>query len=225
MSIRTQEFPEFAPALRGYDRLQVDGYVERLREYALEVEDRAISSEAAFAELQQETGDLRRQLAAAGGGELPQRLAHILDTANEEAEEVRSRARTESEELGRRARAAAEQSTRRARAEAERIVADAVAGRDAVHRQIQELELTRNRFLEGLRHINEGISRLLDHSPPKAIPAPAKAVASDRTQEIAIVGPEEPAEQPAPGDAKRGRAWAKPAKGAEQQQTNESRSA
>ena len=226
MSIRTQEFPEFAPALRGYDRLQVDGYVERLREYALEVEDRAISAEAALADLQQESGDLRRQLAATGGGELPQRLAHILDVANEEADEVRQRARAEADELSHRARGGAEQSRRRARAEAERIVADAVAARDAVQRQIRDLELTRARFLEGLAHIHQGIARVLEHPPPKSPPAAASndRAASDRTQEIALAsrdagGDQQPAEEP-----NRGRGRAKNGNGTGHTAANGSRS-
>jgi cell division septum initiation protein DivIVA len=227
MSIRTQEFPEFAPALRGYDRLQVDGYVERLREYALEVEDRAISAEAALADLQQESGDLRRQLAAAGGGELPQRLAHILDVANEEADEVRQRARVEADELSHRARAGAEQSRRRARAEAERIVADAVAGRDAVQRQIRDLELTRARFLEGLGHIHQGIARVLEHPPPKSLPAASTSsdrAASDRTQEIALVGPDGGGDQQPAEEPNRGRGRAKNGNGSGQTAANGSRS-
>jgi cell division septum initiation protein DivIVA len=226
MSIRTQEFPEFAPALRGYDRLQVDGYVERLREYALEVEDRAISAEAALADLQQETVELRRQVAAAGGGELPQRLAHILDVANEEAEDVRQRARAEADELSHRARAGAEQSRRRARAEAERIVADAVASRDAVQRQIRDLELTRARFLEGLGHIHQGIARLLEHPPPKSLPAASttsERTSNDRTQEIAVISAETGGDQPAGEEPNRARGRANHGNGSAQKAANGSR--
>jgi hypothetical protein len=46
MSIRDSDLPEFSPAIRGYDRRQVDDYLRRLREYAMELEDRLRAVEA-----------------------------------------------------------------------------------------------------------------------------------------------------------------------------------
>src|SRR5688572_19797031 len=115
MSISNQEMPEFSPALRGYDRLQVDDYVGRLREYARELEERALGAEASLAGVQQELAELRRQVTLQSGGDLPPRLAHILQLAKEEAEEIRVAAREEADSATRDARSALEDARRRAR--------------------------------------------------------------------------------------------------------------
>jgi cell division septum initiation protein DivIVA len=163
MSIRTQEFPEFAQSLRGYDRPQVDGYLERLREYTIEVEDRALSAEQRLTSAHEEIAELRRQLAASGGGELPDRLAHILDLAQEEAETVRARARAEANELDQRCRAQLDETRTRATADAKRMVADSIATRDAIARELGELEQVRREHLDELAglcaHLAEMVQR------------------------------------------------------------------
>jgi DivIVA domain-containing protein len=162
MSLRNQEQPEFAQALRGYDRVQVDGYLERLREYTIEVEDRALNAESNLAEQQQAFADLQRQLAAAGGGELPHRLAHILDLAREEADEIRVRAHKEADEVLAKANAAAEKVRTRARAEAQRTVADAAALRAALERQVNDLEDTRHQVTDRLSELATHLKRAID---------------------------------------------------------------
>ena len=170
MSIRQQDFPEFAPAIRGYDRLQVDDYLERLREYTVEVEDRALTAEGSLGQAEQELADLRRQLAANGGGELPARLEHILWLAGEEAEEIRARARTEADDLTRRAQAVFDDARQRARAEAEHTMADAVACRDSVDRQVQELEHARAQLLDRLTELSNEIGRAVGRQRELAAP-------------------------------------------------------
>jgi DivIVA domain-containing protein len=163
MSIRNQEMPEFAPALRGYDRLQVDDYLGRLREYALEVEERALNSEAALAGAQQELADLRRQATLSSGGDIPPRLAHILQLAKEEADEVRTRARADADEMTSKAHGALDEARRRARAEGDRIVAEAVAHKKTVERQLGDLEKARDHMLGRLGDFRREIGETIEH--------------------------------------------------------------
>lgn len=162
MSIRNQEMPEFSPAIRGYDRLQVDDYLARLREYALELEERALNSEAALAGAQQELAELRRKATLTSGGDIPPRLAHILQLAKEEADEVRVRARAEADEMTNNARNALDDARRRARAEGDRIVADAVGCKKTVERQVKDLERTREEIVGRLRDVGRELGDTIE---------------------------------------------------------------
>jgi cell division septum initiation protein DivIVA len=91
MSIREQGRPDFSHSLKGYDRTQVDEFVASSREYTIQVEDRATAAESALVQC-------RRELASSPGTVgISQRLAAILQLANEEAGEIRARAQTDSE--------------------------------------------------------------------------------------------------------------------------------
>ena len=48
ISIREQGSPDFSHSLRGYDREQVDEYISSLRDYTIQVEDRATAAESAL---------------------------------------------------------------------------------------------------------------------------------------------------------------------------------
>ena len=98
MSIRDEEAPEFSHALRGYDRVQVDEYLAGFREYVIQVEDRAVAAETALVEC-------RRELASPGSGGISERLAAILQLANEEADEIRARVKAEGEAMTQQPRA------------------------------------------------------------------------------------------------------------------------
>jgi cell division septum initiation protein DivIVA len=133
MSIREREPPDFSHALRGYDRAQVDEYLASFREYTIQVEDRARAAETALAQC-------RRELVAAPGTVgISQRLAAILQLANEEAEEIRARARADSNAL-----------TEQAASHAARTVDDANQHRDAIQREIDELSVVREELLQKL---------------------------------------------------------------------------
>ncbi len=133
MSIREQERPDFAHSLRGYDRTQVDEFLASLREYTIQVEDRESAAEAALAQCQ-------RELASSPGPVgISQRLAAILQLANEEADEIRTRAEAESETT-----------TQQAVSQAERTVNDANRKRDAIQREIDELSAVREELLQRL---------------------------------------------------------------------------
>jgi hypothetical protein len=135
--------PDFAMALRGYDRLQVDDYLERQQRWAAEVESRladaeqrAEASEAAARALRSRLSELETKQAEEAEGPprsiaaLGDRVGHILQTAWDAGEEVReevvSGARAEAAEIERRAAerdAEASTALDRARAEAAEIVA------------------------------------------------------------------------------------------------------
>jgi hypothetical protein len=141
--------PDFAMALRGYDRLQVDDYLERQQRWAAEVvnrlgdaEHRAESSEAAAESLRSRLVELEakeeedadgppRSIAALGD-----RVGRILQTAWDAGEEVReevvSSARAEASAIERRTaerEAAAATALDRAHDEAREIIAAAEARR------------------------------------------------------------------------------------------------
>jgi DivIVA protein len=133
MSISERQAPDFSHALRGYDRAQVDEYLASYTEYSVQVEERARKAETALAQC-------RRELASAPGTVgISERLASILQLANEEAEEIRERARTESGAT-----------TRAAASEAERTVDDALRQRDAIQLEIDELSDVREALLQRL---------------------------------------------------------------------------
>ena len=152
MSIREQDAPDFSPSLRGYDRAQVDEYLAWLRNTAVQAEDRAGRAESALEQC-------RRELAStpttAG---ISQRLAAILQLANEEADEIRVRARDE-----------AEARTREASEQATRTIDEANHLRDAIRREIDELTVVREELLRRLIELSGEIvgatERFRGHEP------------------------------------------------------------
>ncbi len=134
----TDTRPEFAVALRGYERTQVEAYVARLHQRLAEAERRAETTDAPAADRPDpvrgaqpddvDTGELPVPGAAAEDdfARLGGRVAAILRLAEEEAAERRARgeqearelldrARTDAEELRRSVEGAAEEVPRRAR--------------------------------------------------------------------------------------------------------------
>ena len=161
MSISERQAPDFSHALRGYDRAQVDEYLASYTEYSVQVEERARKAETALAQC-------RRELASSPGTVgISERLAAILQLANEEAEEIREHARTESEAT-----------TLAAATEAERTVNDALAHRDAIQREIDELSDVREELLQRLialgGQIVEATERYQGYAPGMAPRPPAE---------------------------------------------------
>jgi cell division septum initiation protein DivIVA len=196
MSIREQDAPDFSQALRGYDRAQVDEYLGWLRTAAAQAEDRAGRAESALEQC-------RRELAStpttAG---ISQRLAAILQLANEEADEIRVRARDESEA---RTREAAEQATR--------TIDEANQLRDAIRREIDELTLVREELLRRLIELSGEIvgatERFRGHEPG-TVPLPvgttelydAEADAPDADDAGSEIDDESPTDADAPVSAR-----------------------
>lgn len=104
-----RDAPEFATSLRGYDRMQVDEYVDALHQWLDEATDRARTAETSAAamaddldQLQREQEEARAEVARLEGklaaepprsmAELSSRLATVLDGAAEAADAVREAA-------------------------------------------------------------------------------------------------------------------------------------
>src|SRR5437773_5277693 len=90
-ALQDQALPEFAVAMRGYDRLQVDEYIEGLNRWLEEAQTRMGEAEARAASLETEVMNLRQRVAAMGDTKLQSgnppldaiatRLGQMLDDA------------------------------------------------------------------------------------------------------------------------------------------------
>lgn len=164
MTVTNQEsvIPEFAHAVRGYDRYQVDDYIERLHEWALAAHHRAQDAERREQAHAEEVQDLRAridELQDHGGApdralrEAAEGAAAAFGAALEEAEALRRRANADAEqrvtEAAREATAIVEsarqavaglteqtaQQRREARSQTEAALAGAAAEADEVRRR------------------------------------------------------------------------------------------
>jgi cell division septum initiation protein DivIVA len=152
MSIRDQDLPEFAQGLRGYDRVQVDEYVQHLRDYATELEDRAINADTNLANCRDELVELRHKLLEAGGAELPARLAHILDIAKEEGEEMRTKAQADADAI-----------RRDATQDARHTIDEAEEARKVIGEEIRVLTMTRDAACKRLAALGTDIQHHVEH--------------------------------------------------------------
>jgi cell division septum initiation protein DivIVA len=162
MSIREQGAPDFAHALRGYDREQVDEWVAWVRTQATQAEEQAARAETALAQCRRE---LASSPTTAG---ISQRLAAMLQLATEEADDIRARARSESE-------AAVEQ----AEHTATRTVDEASQLRDAIQREIDDLSATREELLQRLIELGGDVvsaSERFRGFPPGSAPVASPTV-------------------------------------------------
>ena len=75
--------PEFAASIRGYDRMQVENYVDRLQSLLAEAEERTRAAEA--------------ELEFSRHATVGPRVAQIFDLAVEESKELRERIKGETE--------------------------------------------------------------------------------------------------------------------------------
>jgi vacuolar-type H+-ATPase subunit H len=114
--------PEFAHAVRGYDRYQVDDYIERLNEWASGAHTRAVDAERLAGEQADQLRVLRQKLADAEEGRpvapdqtlkaAAERSAETVAAAIHQADEIRRRATADAEhrldEAGRQAVAVVE---------------------------------------------------------------------------------------------------------------------
>ncbi|HWA64890.1 MAG TPA: DivIVA domain-containing protein [Mycobacteriales bacterium] len=169
--------PEFAPAMRGYDRGQVDDYVARLGDFLADAEQRAQRAEAAMADLiernERVTDELRLAIDRRNqrrSGEpyegLGERISEILRLATEEADSVRAQARSE----------------------AEAMVAEAgrhrEAERDSCERELADMTTRRDAVVAELRRVQEVLATLglADHVLPAEVVEAAAAEPSDPDQ-------------------------------------------
>lgn len=101
------DVPEFTHVLRGYDRYQVDDYIQRLNEWAVEAQSRAVESERISQTYAREVTAMRQRVSELEGGpdgqaddtlrEAANRVASSLNTAVEESAQIRRRAEAQAE--------------------------------------------------------------------------------------------------------------------------------
>ncbi len=142
--------PRFATAVRGYDRMQVDDYVERLHQWVDQADNRAQQCEAASTRAAEEAEQLRRRLSAADADALTatpesmkalgNRVGTIMQSSFHAAKELHDRAA----EDARAATAAAEE-------RAAGIIADITARSEELSRAAEDLFVEAKETLAGAR--------------------------------------------------------------------------
>lgn len=221
------EGPEFAVAMRGYDRAQVDDYLARLHEWLLESQARTARAEEEAAAAGRTAEELRQQLIVLEERSfsstpdsikaLGDRVGRILTTAFEAAEDMRTTADHDSRKLVSEAEARAAQIVDDARAEAKGLLEDAERRRAAVEQQVRALADHRARAEEELGRLHQYLAGALQASAPggssgrpkagksqagapRRAPDHDDAGADERTQLIDLTGREAESGQPAPAD-------------------------
>lgn len=121
--------PEFTTAMRGYDRMQVDDYIERLQQMIQEAEERARAAESDSDSVTLTT--------------VGPRVTEIFELATAEAREVRGQAKSEASRLLSDARREAKEIVERAGEEAARMLN---AARQDHQTMLEEYELERERM-------------------------------------------------------------------------------
>lgn len=153
----SQRLPGFAIAMRGYDRGQVDDFVERQIDFVRDAEQRAVTAEGRVVALQRRIDDLEEQSAGTGapaaGGDaqrlpsqkeppaydgLGERVSEILSLAEAEANHLREQGKAHARQLVEDAREQVQEEIAAAEGELARLV----RARDSVVKQLRELGST-----------------------------------------------------------------------------------
>jgi cell division septum initiation protein DivIVA len=166
------EQPEFATAIRGYDRLQVDDYIARLTDIAADAEERGRAAEEElefsrhttvgprvgqiFELAVEEAKDLRRKVAA-------------------EAEATRGAARSEASEMVVRANEEARETRAQTQREREETLADIETERRRAHAEVQRLEGAKRVLLGDLGRLQEALAAAAGVVQPEAPGGDAQA--------------------------------------------------
>jgi cell division septum initiation protein DivIVA len=198
------EGPEFAIAMRGYDRAQVDDYLARLHEWLLESQARTARAEEEAAAATGAAEDLRQQLVVLEERSfsstpdsikaLGDRVGRILTTAFEAAEDMRTTAEHDSASLVADAKARAAQVLDDAQVEADGLLEGASRQREAVEQQVAGLAEHRARAEEELGRLHQYLAGALRSSAPDGASEPGSP-ADERTQLIDLTsGPAPPTE-------------------------------
>ena len=168
---------EFSSSRRGYDRDQVDQYVERVSRIVVELE--AMRSpdaliERALADVGEETSAILRRARKAAEEIIADAEAHAAErTGNaenqaralrEDADRYSARVKADGEQALADAQAQGEQITAQAGADARRVREDADHYRDQVSSHIDQLARDRHRLIEDLRKLADQFHRTADRA-------------------------------------------------------------
>jgi DivIVA domain-containing protein len=172
---------DFSSSRRGYDRAEVDQYVERVSRIVVEVEamrspDAVI--ERALADVGEETSAILRRARKAGEeiiGDAEDHAGERRAAAEAQARELRedadhysARVRAEAEQVLDEARQQAQETGAQAAAEARRVRDDADRYREQVSTHIDQLAQERHRLIEDLRKLADQFHRTADQALEQA---------------------------------------------------------
>ena len=163
---------EFSIALRGYDRIQVDEYIDRLHALLEQAEDRVRRAEAPHDSAQV--------------AEVGPRITQIFELAREEADELRERARNEANELVRRARHEADALLRANQDEWDRLLDEYEAERDRIRNEVRTLNERKSLVVGELRRLRETLGLASDISEDATVEATRELPV--RTEEHPVPG-------------------------------------
>jgi len=168
---------EFSASRRGYDRTEVDRYVERVSRIVVELEamrspDAVI--ERALADVGEETSAILRRARKAAeeiiadaetqAGERNAQAEAEARQLREEADRYSARVKADAESVMKDARAEADQVGAQAAAEAQRTREEADHYRDQVTAHIESLAQERHRLIEDLRKLADQFHRTADRA-------------------------------------------------------------
>lgn len=171
---------QFSSSRRGYDRVEVDHYVERVSRIVVELEamrspDAVI--ERALADVGEETSSILRRARRAAEEIIADAEQHARSRADqaeaqavqvrEEADRYNARVRADGEERLSEARAQAQQTSDQAEADARRKREDADRYQEQVSAHIEQLAGDRHRLIEDLRKLADQFHRTADRALEK----------------------------------------------------------
>ena len=172
MDTTTAAAPEFALAMRGYDRLQVDEFIARSDRWMEEARARTERAEGELAAALQEIGELRGRLADVEAGGPPDpgaaqnagaEIEQMLHAALEECDGIRRRAQQEAESSISMARETAVDIVSRARTTVEQLQDAAKADRrDALEAKETALGAAREEAAEIVADAERRRARILE---------------------------------------------------------------
>lgn len=156
----------FTLALRGYDREQVDAYVERVSRLVAELEISSSPQSAIKDALdrvgEQTTAVLQRAREAA---------EELTATALAESEHASRRARVEAAELMERAQTESRELLERSEQESDRLLAESAARLDDIQTEIEQARHERLRVLDRLRATAAALTSFADEAEREELPA------------------------------------------------------
>jgi DivIVA domain-containing protein len=157
--------PEFAVGMRGYDRIQVDEYIDRLQNMLREAELRAHSAESGDAFSAHRTVGPRVseifELAEAEANE-------VCEQIKQQATEMRAKAQSEAERMMSTARRGADKAAAKSRKQHQTLVDELEQERVQLREHVAQLEQRKAALLDDLRRIHEALGSVAGLAPPMA---------------------------------------------------------
>jgi cell division septum initiation protein DivIVA len=178
----TKALPEFATSMRGYDRVQVDEYVDRLHAVVADAEERARAAEA--------------ELEFSRHATIGPRVAQIFELAVKEAQELRERVQQDAERTTQTAERRAQEIVSTAQAEGnelretaqrerESTLAEADGYREQTRVEVVQLHDRKARLLGDLKQLHGALADAAGMADDDAEPATTELRAAADDQQTA----------------------------------------